>query len=152
MSDDIQIGDVVLDLAQGRPMLVTDTYDYDAAEWSERNDYDLCGNYANARLGAAPTDAVFECIYVGSIRSEPSKSYDFPVSRLARIEHESAVGERVQERLTRQVLADLFAAAREADVDTLGGIASAAFDEGLARDAHELAETREVLEGGEDDV
>lgn len=145
MSDDIQLGDVVLDLAQGRPMLVTDTYDYDAAEWSERNNYDLCGNYGNARLGASPTDAIFECVYVGSIRSEPSKSYDFPEARLARIEHESAVDERVQTRLTRQILADLFEATNMDDVDTLGGIATAAFGEELARDALELAKTREVI-------
>ena len=143
MSDGIQLGDVVLDLCQGRPMLVIGVFDYDAAEWSERNDYDLVGdNYGNQRLGAAPTDAVFECLYCSNAKSEPNRSYTFPESRLLRIEHEAATDERLQTRLARQVLADLFAAANAADVDTLGGIATKAFDETLARDALELAETR----------
>lgn len=142
MTDDIQLGDVCLDLAQGRPVLVVGTHDGDAAEWSDKNDYDLCENYANSRLGAAPSDAVFDCVYCSSCKSEPSKDYAFPESRLLRIEHESATEERLQTRLARQALADLFAAANEDDVDTLGGIATAAFDETLARDALELAETR----------
>lgn len=153
MTDDIQLGDVCLDLAQGRPVMVVGTHDGDAAEWSDRNDYDLCGNYANARLGASPTDAVYDCVYCSSLKSEPGKDYAFPESRLVRVEHESAAGERLQTRLARQALADLFAAAHEGDVDTLGGIASKAFDEDLAREALELAETRDVAdpEPGADD-
>ena len=145
MRSDIQLGDVALDLAQGRPVLVTGTHDADAAEWSAREGYDLVNdNYANARLGTTPDDAVFDAIYCSSAKSAPGKTYAFPESRLLRIEHEAATdeGERLQTRLTRQVLADLFAAANEADVDTLGGIATKAFDETLARDALELAETR----------
>jgi len=150
MTDGIRLGDVALDLCQGRPVVVIGTFDYDAGEWSERNDYDLVSdNYGNQRLGAAPTDAVFEAVYCSSAKSEPSRSYTFPESRLLRIEHEAATddGERLQTRLTRQVLADLFAAANAEDVDTLGGIATAAFDESLARDALELAETRSAVTG-----
>lgn len=143
MTDDIRLGDVALDLCQGRPVLIVGTFDYDAAEWSARNDYDLVAdNYGNQRLGATPSDAVFEAVYCSSAKSEPSRSYTFPESRLLRIEHEAATDERLQTRLARQVLADLFAAANAEDVDTLGGIATAAFDESLARDALELAETR----------
>lgn len=142
MTENIQLGDVCLDLVQGRPVQVIGVHDGDAADWSDRNNYDLCENYGNSRLGAAPSDAVFDCVYCSSAKSEPSKDYAFPESRLLRIEHESAAGERLQTRLIRQALADLFAAANDDDVDTLGGIATKAFGEALARDALELAETR----------
>lgn len=155
MSDDIQVGDVCLDLAQGRPVMVVGTHDGDAADWSERNDYALVENYANARLGAEPTDAVFDCVYCSNAKSEPSKDYAFPESRLLRIEHESATGERLQTRLTRQVLADLAAAAREWDdedmVDQVALLASdAGYSGDLIRTAIELAMTREVIEEGDE--
>jgi hypothetical protein len=122
--------------------MVVGTHDVDAGTWSEQEGYDLMANYANSRFDTRPTDAVYEAVYCSSLKSEPSRSYTFPESRLLRIEHEAATDERLQTRLTRQMLADLFAAAAPEDVDTLGGIATAAFDEGLARDGLELAETR----------
>jgi len=142
MTEDIRLGDVALDVAQGRPVMVVGTHDIDAGTWSEQEGYDLMANYANSRFDTRPTDAVFDCVYCSSLTSEPSKTYCFPASRLARVEHEAATDERLQTRLTRQVLADRFAAAAPADIDTLGGIATAAFDEALARDGLELAETR----------
>jgi len=68
---DIQIGDVALDLAQGRPVHVVGDTGKTAVEWSEANDYDLKSNYGNARLGTAPHDPVFDVVYR---RSRPSAS------------------------------------------------------------------------------
>lgn len=114
---DIQIGDVVLDLAQGRPMQVVDRAADSVAIWERANDYDLTGNYGNSRLGATAEDAVFTCVYTGSIKSEPSKTYDFPESRLARIETEAAHGEIVQETFAIELLADMVEAAADWDED-----------------------------------
>ena len=143
MTDDIQLGDVVIDLAQGRPMQVIEAYDERAAAFSEGKSFDLLEVYGNERLGVTADDRVYECVYCSSIKSEPSRSYAFPESRIARVDVNAADGgPRLSDRIARQVLADLFAAANESDVDTLGGIATKAFDETLARDALELAETR----------
>jgi hypothetical protein len=126
-----RVGDVVLDLAQGRPMLVTDQAADTVAAWHETHDYDLLGNYGNDRLGATERDTVWTCVYVGSIRSEPSKTYDFPSSRLARIEHEAATdGERVQDVIAEHVLTGLMDAA----ADVGGGPAPVTVEQ-LARDA-----------------
>lgn len=115
MTEDIRVGDVVLDLAQGRPMQVVEVHSADAGVWSVANGYDLSGNYANDRLGATDDDAVYECVYVSNLRSEPSKTYAFPEARLARIEVEAATkdGDRVQDALVTELLAEMFDAARE---------------------------------------
>jgi len=111
---DIRIGDVCLDLAQGRPVHVIERYEGDAAEWSEANDYDLCGNYANDRLAAASDDAVYECVYCSNAKSEPSKTYAFPESRLLRIETEAADARgQVYDRVARDLLERLFISAFE---------------------------------------
>lgn len=115
--EEIETGDVVLDLAQGRPMQVVGEYDgngeYEpnAAGWSEDENYNLLENYGNSRLGATEEDAVFTCVYVGSVRSEPSKDYDFPVSRLARIEVEKADAmlKRPAEEIRQQLIASFAA-------------------------------------------
>lgn len=116
MSKTIQVGDVVLDLAQGRAMHVLERYDGDAAEWSDENDYDLTGNYGNSRLGATESDAVFECVYCNSLKSEPSKTYAFPESRLARVETEAADdGRPVADRILVNLLDELFQVAMKLD-------------------------------------
>lgn len=148
---EIRIGDVVIDLAQGRPMQVVDAYDWDAAEWSDRNDYDLTENYGNARLGAEPSDAVFECVYCSSLKSEPSNSYAFPESRLARVETEAGYDRfRVQERIRVQAFADLLAEAADHEIyeDLQDVIAQVAGTPKMA-DARDLAETRPVLDDGD---
>lgn len=114
----IQVGDVVLDLAQGRPMQVVEDHEMTADEWSEENGYDLVGNYGNSRLGAEDSDRVYECVYVGSIKNEPSNTYAFPESRLARIEVEEADGgERIYHRIAVEVLEAAFDAMYNVNID-----------------------------------
>jgi len=91
-----KVGDPVVDLAQGRPMLVVRTPAKNMAEWSGDNGYDLAENYANSKFDPQPDEPVVECVYVSDIRSEPSKTYTFPVSRVALIDvHHADDGRRV---------------------------------------------------------
>jgi hypothetical protein len=103
----IEPGDVALDLAQGRPVQVVDHAADSVTEWEQSHDYDLLENYGNKRLNASADDTVWTCVYVGQIRSRPTKSYDFPESRLARIETEAALGERVQAVIVREFVRDV---------------------------------------------
>ncbi|GAB6863293.1 hypothetical protein ACFR97_10365 [Haloplanus litoreus] len=115
---ELQVGDVALDLTQGRPVHVLEDTGQTAAEWSDANDYDLCGNYGNSRLEAQPDDAVFEVVYCSNAKSEPSKTYAMPESRLLRIETEAADdGRPVAERAVVDVLEQLFDLAMQLDED-----------------------------------
>lgn len=157
---DIQVGDICLDLAQGRPVhILTDT-GQTAAEWSEANDYDLTGNYGNDRLGASDDDRVFDVVYCSSAKSEPSKTYAFPESRLLRIETEAATddGRPVYERVIQDVLETLLLAARydgEHEYEWLHETAAAVqgWDDDLVDEAAELAEVayREDVENPDKD-
>lgn len=110
---DIQVGDVCLDLTQGRPVHVLADTGLSAEEWSEANDYELCENYGNSRLDATPEDRVFDVVYCSSVKSEPSKDYAMPESRLVRVETEAADdGEPVAQRVREALLSDLFDEAR----------------------------------------
>mgnify|MGYP006271583899 CR=1 FL=1 len=153
---DIRVGDVCLDLSQGRPVQVVEALTQNAAEWSNDNGYDLLGNYANERLESEPGDAVFECVYVGSIQSEPSKTYAFPESRLVRIEVEAGDGgRRVDERITVNVLESLFDAALRSGSDetksVLRGLAQDAFGRDVTSEARELAEVNLKMEQKSED-
>jgi len=153
---DIRVGDVCLDLSQGRPVQVVEALTQNAAEWSNNNGYDLLSNYANDRLESEPGDAVFECVYVGSIQSEPSKTYAFPESRLVRIEVEAGdEGRRVDERIAVDVLESLFDAALRSGSDetksVLRNLAQDAFGRDMTSEARELAEvTRRMEQEAED--
>jgi hypothetical protein len=107
--ENLEVGEPVVDLAQGRPMVIVGRSDLDAKAWSEKHQYDLVGNYGNSRLGAEETDAVFRCVYVSDISNEPSKDYSFPVSRLKRIEahHADAVDLNIPERVRQQFLEEI---------------------------------------------
>lgn len=130
----LQVGDVALDLAQGRPVHVLEDTGLTAAEWSELNEYELCENYGNARLDAAPEDSVFEVVYCSSIKSEPSKTYAMPESRLVRVETEAAdggrpVAERVREALLTDLLAEAYQTGNGDLTAALEAVASAVVDE-----------------------
>ncbi|AXR80977.1 hypothetical protein [Natrarchaeobaculum sulfurireducens] len=157
---DIQVGDVCIDLAQGRPVHVIERYDGDAREWSDENNYEIAENYGNSRLGATNSDAVFECVYCSNIKSKPSKSYAFPESRLARVETEQADGGRpVYDRIVSEVLEQLFVRAAEDDeaavevLERYAKDASAQLDStiaiGAVHEARELAEVEATI-GGDD--
>jgi len=141
VQNDYQTGDPVVDLAQGRPMIVLDAPDQSVAAWSDANGYDLQENYANGKFDPAADEAVVECVYVSDVRSEPSKTYTFPVSRVALIDaHHADDGERVADRVRIDLLADLMAAATEF---TDGGISPEAVM-AVARHAGVADETTDV--------
>lgn len=109
MANPFKIGDPVVDLAQGRPMVVLEAPDETVQEWSDANNYDLTDNYANGKLGARPDGHVVRCAYVSDIRSEPSKDYTFPASRVALIDaHHADTGRRLFDRVAVEVLASVF--------------------------------------------
>lgn len=125
-------------------MIVVDAPDETVAEWSDANDYDLVGNYANSKFQPDPTEGVVECVYVSDVRSEPSKTYTFPVSRVALIDvHHADDGRRLYDRVVVDVLDRLFQTARRASGD----------DYWEVRDPVTVVETvaRWALEGQEDD-
>jgi len=108
MRTEYKIGDPVVDLAQGRPMVVVNVPDQSVEEWSDTNDYDLAGNYANSRFDPRPDEPVVETVYVSDVRSEPSKTYTFPVSRIRLIEvHHADDGRRLADRVLFETLVNL---------------------------------------------
>jgi len=152
---DLQVGDVALDLAQGRPVHVVERYDGDAADWSDANNYELTDNYGNSRLGASEDDAVFEVVYCSSAKSEPTKTYAMPEARLLRIETEAADGGRpVRERIVRDTLETIFLAASDSgfggDVDRLTAFAAGEFDSDLVEEIRELVDVEQTITAEDD--
>jgi len=146
------IGDPVVDLAQGRPMIVLEAPTETVAEWSDRNGYELTENYANGKLGATSTEPVVRCAYVSDVRSEPSKDYTFPTSRVALIDsHHADDGRRIADRVTVYVLEELFVALSglDAEVD-LTTAATDLFGMDVVDEAKELAEVETTI-GGDDE-
>jgi len=153
---EIQVGDVCLDLTQGRPVHVVEDLQQTAAEWSEANNYELCENYGNDRLGTDDDDAVYEVVYCSSAKSEPSKTYAMPESRLLRIETEAADdGRPVADRIAVDILTDVFGlmerrpAFSEGDIEAVAGNVDVHPD--AVDEARELADVALTIGGGDDD-
>ncbi|ELY91406.1 hypothetical protein [Natrialba taiwanensis] len=145
----IKLGDVCLDLAQGRPVhVVTDT-GQTVAEWSEANNYNLLDNYGNSRFDATNDDRVFDVVYCSSLKSRPSKTYAYPESRLGRIESEAAdAGRQVADRVVVTVLEELFERAATDDDGAVTVLKRYATDVGYedeAAEARELAEVDRII-------
>lgn len=157
LAEDFQIGDPVVDLANGRSMVVVDRDADRVDEWIDENGYDLLDNYGNERLRALAADPVYECVYVSSVSSRPSKSYSFPSSRLGRAEYENVDGvDRVYDMVARDVLERVLIAAHSVgDADHAEIVEMMAYEAGVDEDvideAVELAEV-EVEFGGPDDA
>ena len=155
VSNPYQIGDPVMDAAQGRAMVVVRAADETVREWSERENYELTDNYANAKFGASDAEAVVECVYVSDVRSEPSKTYTFPASRLRLIDaHHADDGLRIAERVRLNVLEALFTAARsESDALDATDVAHLADHAGIDHDliniASDLARAETQVTAGE---
>ncbi|MFC6763576.1 hypothetical protein [Natrinema soli] len=146
----IKLGDVCLDLAQGRPVhVVTDT-GQTVAEWSEANNYNLLDNYGNSRFDATNDDRVFDVVYCSNLKSRPSKTYAYPESRLGRIESEAAdAGRQVADRVVVTVLEELFERAATDDDGAVTVLEHYATDVGYedeAAEARELAEVDRIIE------
>ena len=149
------VGEPVLDCAQGRPMVVVNAPEETVGEWSEREDYDLTENYANSKFGAADEEWVVECVYVSDIRSEPSKTYTFPASRLRLIDvHHADDGRRIWLRVAQEVLVDLFLDLQQcvdrgdsppAVIEWLDVSAGRLFGDDLADEALELADVEQTV-------
>jgi len=152
----LRVGDVALDLAQGRPVHIVEDCRQTAAEWSEQESYNLLDNYGNGRLGAADDDAVYEVVYCSSAKSEPSKTYAMPESRLLRIETEAADdGRPVADRIAVDILTDVFGlmerrpAFSESDIEAVAGNVDVHPD--AVDEARELADVALTIGGGDDD-
>lgn len=168
LADDFQLGDPVVDLANGRAMVIVEKL---ADRVDEYDEYDLEDNYANERLRVSPADPVYGTEYVASVGSEPSgprygdPPYAFPSSRLGRPTIESVDGiERVYEMVARDVLERLFveaagdagryASALDDPAEVLDSIAGAALeDRDLVDEARELADVEQTIatDGGNDE-
>ena len=156
VSNPYRIGDPVVDLAQGRAMIVLDAPDETVAEWSDANNYDLEDNYANGKLGASPGECVVRCVYVSDIRSEPSKDYTFPVSRVALIDaHHADDGRRIADRVTESVATALFEAAiqngAEGSLPSPAAVSALLDAAGVDDDAREAAESVAKATHGKDE-
>lgn len=158
---DYRIADPVVDLAQARPMVVVATPEQTVSEWSDANGYDLMDNYANAKFDPDPTEGVVETVYVSDLRSEPSKTYTFPESRVALIDvHHADGGRRLYDRVAVDVLWQLFDALDDAqyqsnrdppsrmDIADLARIAFASED--IIDEARELADVERRFGEGEE--
>lgn len=150
-----RIGDPVVDLAQGRPMVVLDAPAETVAEWSEANGYDLLSNYANGKFDPEPDEPVVECVYVSDVRSEPSKTYTFPSSRVALIDaHHADDGRRLADRVAVRVLERVFDSMHrfeQVSDDQIDAVARhiAEVDRDVVDEAQELAEIEREF-GGDD--
>lgn len=154
---DYQIGDPVVDLAQGRAMVVLGVPDMTVDEWSDTNNYELAENYANAKLDTTADEGVVRCVYVSDIRSEPSKDYTFPESRVALIDaHHADDGQRIADRIISETLADVFhVLAMNGQGHRIEGLAGMLEGEGFDPDvvsvARELADVEQRIGAGVDD-
>lgn len=153
MKEEIQPGDVALDKTQGRPVHIIEATGQTAAEWSDANDYELTENYGNERCDAADGDLVYDVVYCSNAKSEPSKSYAMPESRLLRIETEAADGGRpVYQRAVRDTLESLFRDLAGTDAESdLTTAATEAFGMELTDEAKELADVELTINGAGDD-
>ena len=142
MTNPYQVGDPVMDAAQGRPMVVLDAPNQTVAEWSEANNYDLTENYANSKFDAVDDEFVVRCAYVFDVRSEPSKDYTFPVSRVRLIDaHHADDGMRVADRVAVDFLERLFGAALDHDhTPTVAGVAALVAEAGVNEDVASLGQ------------
>jgi hypothetical protein len=149
---DYKIGDPVVDLAQGRPMIVLEAPDMTVAQWSESNNYELAENYANGKLGTTDDEGVVRCVYVSDIRSEPSKDYTFSESRVALIDaHHADDGRRMYDRVAVDVLEQLLGEFVGTDIESdITTAATELFGVEIVDVAKELADVEQTI-GGDDD-
>lgn len=161
LADDFQIGDPAIDTATGRSVVIVDRAADRTDDHSDAEGYDFLENYGNQRTRARAADPVYTAVYVSSLQSKPTKSYDFPSSRLGRPEYENVEGvDRVYEMVARDLLERLFVAGTEFDVDAIatddgrGIVQRLALEAGVGEDvvdeARELAEV-ETDFGGDGD-
>jgi len=146
VSNPFSVGDPVMDATQGRSMVVLEARDQTVAEWSEANSYDLTDNYGNQKFDVSPDEPVVKCAFTSNVKSEPSRSYTYPVSRVRLIDsHNADDGRRIGDRVVVELLESLFGAALDADhtvdasaVSALAG--EAGVDSELVKEAAEVAD------------
>jgi hypothetical protein len=162
LADDFEIGEPAIDTATGRSVVIVDRAADRTDDHSDAEGYDFLENYGNQRTRARAADPVYTAVYVSSLQSKPSKSYDFPSSRLGRPEYENVDGvDRVYEMVARDVLEQLFVGASAVGLDALavestrGALQRIALEAGVDEDvvdeARELAEVETDFGGDDDD-
>ncbi|MDY6779093.1 MAG: hypothetical protein SV760_00790 [Halobacteria archaeon] len=157
LADDFDLGDPAIDLATGRTVVIVDRVADRTDKHSERENYEFTENYGNERTRVNDADPVFEAVYVNSLSSKPSKSYDFPSSRLGRPEYENVDGvDRVYDLVARDVLEAVFDSMlrnQKLDADDVEAVAKhiGVVDPDLVDEARELAEVEADFGGDDDD-
>ena len=155
LATDFAIGDPAIDLATGRSVVIVDHVANRTDDHSDHAGYDFLQNYGNSRLRAKPSDPIYEAVYVNSLQSKPSKSYDFPSSRLGRPKYENVDGvRRIYDRVALDVLKRLFATRDnpddELELDSLESIARrAGLGASTIDEARELADVETSFGGSE---
>lgn len=130
----IEAGDVVIDVVTGRPLYVWRRSAPTAADYFDREDFDLTTYKAHPWLPVSAHDPIYECAFLPTKPedipgSKKSKTYDYPRGRLARVPVEWLFDEdvRPQENLKRACIAGLLATAEslEGDADTTADLVDA---------------------------
>jgi hypothetical protein len=111
----VQPGDIVIDLVQGRPLYVSRVRADTAVEYFDDEDFDLTTYKVHPWLPIRPDDTIFECVFVPTkpqdIPADPAdKTYDYPSGRLARIPIEHLYDSQTRPQFDRRVefLSQLF--------------------------------------------
>lgn len=104
MTDEIQPGDVVLDLTQNAKMHVLEQTTKTVAEYNDNHDFDLSSYKVHPQLRVTQDEPVYACVYLPGELASPNGTYDFPESRLARIPVEEANEDAVRPQQTLRVM------------------------------------------------
>jgi hypothetical protein len=143
-------GDVVVDGANHRPLLVTGYDTRPARDVPEVWQSDVNQHH----LGIGPEETVLETVALprGNRYYVPTEVEPFPERRLDRIPTEPATNDRrVQQKVVRSVLANLMVAARDNEngipVDALGTLIRQQFGSRYAGEVEEFADAIEAGQG-----
>ena len=121
VSDEIGVGDVVVDLATGKSLQVLSTAMQSAGEHPQTRSDDTASMF-----GAEPDEPVYNCVFLpnGERVSAPSKTYAYPDSRLLRYPVEQAHdGGDTQSIMRTSVVEELVNAGLQIDdADALDGL------------------------------
>lgn len=143
---DIDAGDIVIDLVQGRPLYVASVAAPTAAEYMDTHDFDLTTYKAHPWLPVGPSDTVFKCVFLPTKpqdipSSRGDSSYDYPRGRLARVPVEWLYDDDTHRarKFETRTLARLFAAFGGASMRPMVDAAADAFDTDSVRKAVDAA-------------
>lgn len=139
---DIDAGDIVIDLVQGRPLYVASVAAPTAAEYMDTHDFDLTTYKAHPWLPVGASDTVFRCVFLPTKpqdipSSRDDKTYAYPRGRLARVPVEWLYDDDTHRarKFEARTLARLFAAFDGTSMSAVVDAATDAFDADTVRQA-----------------